>query len=156
MGLGWCQKSNLVPKHNLLLIMLIVCSQFTVLSQPCGPHSEPGSTTNSDMEWGQRPVQNLCNNGPKRNVKLLFIYLLMYQGFIIALFSHCLCHSYWYYSFCILLLEFQKKKMGGEDEGVCMKAVWVLQWVSDSKKEWERCSAFAKKNNFPGLDASVV
>lgn len=33
------------------------------------------------MEWGQRPVQNLCNMRPNRNVKSLFVHLMMYLRF---------------------------------------------------------------------------
>lgn len=88
--------SNLVPKQNCLLLLIFcwsACLQFTVLSQPCVPHSEPGSLANSYMEWGQGPVQTLCNKRSKRNIKLSFVFCWYINVLLLAYFN--LCFWFW-------------------------------------------------------------
>lgn len=145
-------------------------SQFTVLSQPCVLHSVPGASASSDMERCQRlPI--LCRKKPKRTVKLSFdklpwlfnrlvflllMLLVVFMVTLLYLFGTLLPVSLLFCTMCLWRrrpFEFrnERKRAGGLHESSVSSP--ESEW---QRKEWERCSAFAKENSFPGWDASGV
>lgn len=140
-------------------------SQFTVLSQPCVLHSVPGASASSDMERCQRlPI--LCRKKPKRTVKLSFdklpwlfnrlvflllMLLVVFMVTLLYLFGTLLPVSLLFCTMCFcvcdeggcLSFETRERAWGG-----CMRAVWVLQRVSDREKSERDAQHLPKKTVF--------
>lgn len=89
------------------------------------------------MKWGQRPVQNLCNMRPNRNVKLLFVYVMMYLRFYFQPIVSLLVQQF----LMLLILPIttgvsKKEKIDGRGRWGCVHESSVGSPVSEW--QWER------------------
>lgn len=174
-----------MPKQKFVMVDNFYCwsvylqiTQFTMLSQPCVPHSEPAwcisqlrhgtapKTPNPEQKRGPKGLSNYrlsfdeaawLHNPlvlPLLLVLLVFVVISHLYGtlLVILLFLHNV--------FVFVAKERVSKREKGGDYGACAREQcgFSREWVTDRKreKEWEKCPAFAKENSFPCLDANGV
>lgn len=182
-GSNWLQELKSVPNINCLLLLIIFIVDQPARSSPCWANHVFHTRC---LVHQPAQIWNGAKDSPscaERSSRGLSNYLLInYHGFLIFLFSFCSCiwSSLWsrLYLFGTLLpvlllfctmcfcvcgeggrLSFETREREGWWGGgrVCAweQCEFSREWVTE-RKEWERCSALAKENSFPGWDASGV